>query len=149
MIQYYLILAVCSHQKVILMKLFKVIFSIVLISTLVACASKKNFNDEEGVEVIKTLEEHLLGKSGVFIQNSQVRIRGGDQSFFANSEPIFEVDGQILTGGFQEASTLVNPAEIKRVTVLKDPNDLAMYGTRGLNGVIKIKLKNSTETRAY
>lgn len=116
---------------------------------MVACFSNKNFSSENESAIIKTLEEHLLGKPGVFIQSGQVRIRGGDQSFFASSEPIFEIDGQILTGGFQEASRLVNPAEIKRVTVLKDPNDLSMYGTRGLNGVIKIKLKNSSEARAY
>lgn len=98
---------------------------------------------------IKTLEEHLLQKPGVFIQSGSVRIRGGDQSFFAESDPIFEVDGQILTGGYQEAQRLVNPAEIRSVRVLKEPTELAMYGARGLNGVIKIKLKNSTFERPY
>ncbi len=98
---------------------------------------------------IRTLEERLLSKPGVFIQNGAIRIRGGDQSFIAGSDPLFEINGQVLSGGYQEARRLVNPSEIKSIRVFKNPEELALYGSRGLNGVIRIRLRNSQGEKTY
>lgn len=142
-----------AHQIKFVMKVYSLGYLVFILMLLVSCSTKKMNGPSSSAEnesrEIKTLEEHLLQKPGVFIQSGSVRIRGGDQSFFSDSDPLFEVDGQILTGGYQEAGRLINPAEIKSVRVLKEPTDLAMYGARGLNGVIKIKLKNSTFERPY
>ena len=97
----------------------------------------------EDLETPVSLQDRLLQKAGVYFHGTQVRIRGGDQSFFGDSEPLFEINGQVVTGGFAAASSMVNPVEIKSITVLKNPNELSMYGVRGANGVIKIRLKNS------
>jgi len=119
--------------------------SIVLLFLISCSTNKKGNASYQGYEdkAVLSLEDRLLRKAGVFIQSGEIRIRGGDQSFFASSEPLFEINGQIITGGFREASTLVNPVEIKSIRVLKNPDELAMYGARGLNGVIKIRLRNS------
>ena len=121
---------------------------------LIACSANKRgiagaYTPENESKQIMTLEEHLLRKPGVFIQSGAIRIRGGDQSFFGNSDPLFEINGQVLSGGYREAQTLVNPAEIKSIRVLKNPDELAMYGARGLNGVIRIRLKNSQGEKEY
>ncbi|MEL6926590.1 MAG: TonB-dependent receptor plug domain-containing protein [Bacteroidota bacterium] len=116
---------------------------------LVGCSTSKKADDGvDGVPVESrqqnlSLEERLLKTPGVFIQNGEVRIRGGDQSFFASSEPLFEINGQVITGGFNAAKNLVNPIEIRSIRVLKNPDELALYGTRGLNGVVKIRLRNT------
>lgn len=128
------------------MKIKNLIF-FTLVFVVAACSSTKNRTGSERQinesREIRTLEDHLLSKPGVFIQSGSIRIRGGDQSFFGDSDPLFEIDGVVFNGTYQDAIRFVNPAEIKSVRVLKKPDELAMYGTRGLNGVIKIKLKNS------
>ncbi len=135
------------------MKKSSIIFIAFSFLLMLACSTNKKgsnaYNAENESREIRTLEEHLLSKPGVFIQSGAIRIRGGDQSFYSGSDPLFEINGQILTGGYQEAARLVNPAEIKSVRVLKTPEELAMYGTRGLNGVIRIKLKNSQGEKEY
>jgi TonB-dependent SusC/RagA subfamily outer membrane receptor len=67
----------------------------------------------------------------------QIRIRGGNNSFYGNSEPLYVVDDMPLgheTGGI----VFLNPADIEEIVVLKNPADIAYYGVRGGNGVIKI-----------
>jgi len=121
----------------------QLIFSFLIITIAISCSRSAGVYQENESRNIMTLEEHLLKKPGVFIQSGQVRIRGGDQSFFADSEPLFEINGQQLSGGYQAAVSFVNAAEIRSITVLKNPDELAMYGSRGLNGVVKINLKNT------
>jgi len=116
------------------------------IFTIIACGTSKNgvtIPEDNNPKQVLTLEERLLRKPGVIIQNGLVRIRGGDQSFFGNSEPLFIINGQAVTGGFAAVNNMFSAMDIKSITVLKTPNELAMYGVRGLNGVVKIRLKNN------
>ncbi len=116
------------------------------LTLLLACASTKkevSGPPDNNPKQLMSLEDRLLRTSGVIIQNGQVRIRGGDQSFFGNSEPLFEINGQVITGGFAAVNNLVGPQDIRSIRVLKNPDELAIYGSRGLNGVVKIRLKNS------
>jgi len=111
------------------------------------CSTSKGVSSippDNNPKQILTLEERLLRKPGVRIQNGMVRIRGGDQSFFGNSEPLFIINGQTVTGGFASVNDMFSAMDIKSITVLKNPDELSIYGTRGLNGVVKIKLKNGT-----
>jgi TonB-dependent SusC/RagA subfamily outer membrane receptor len=61
-----------------------------------------------------------------------VRIRGM-RSLTRNNEPLFVLDGNIIP-----STDLITTKTIRRIDVLKDPASLAVYGSRGANGVIVI-----------
>lgn len=91
----------------------------------------------------KTIENLFAGRfPGVTVTQAdggglQIRIRGGSNSFYGGSEPLFIVDDTPLpqgTGGIVH----LNPYDIQKIEVLKNPADVALYGVRGGNGVIKI-----------
>jgi TonB-dependent SusC/RagA subfamily outer membrane receptor len=106
--------------------------------------STGSVNQIENPNLTRTLADHLRSVAGVTVsgddQNARVRIRGGVNSFNANTEPLFVVDGMSFQG-FSQVYSAVNVADIKSITVLKDDSQTAIYGTRGMNGVIIIKTK--------
>lgn len=68
-----------------------------------------------------------------------VRVRG-QSSFHGNTEPLYVVDGMPLAPG--SGGVLgINPNDIARIEVVKGGAELAEYGSRGGNGVIKITTK--------
>jgi TonB-dependent SusC/RagA subfamily outer membrane receptor len=74
----------------------------------------------------------------------QIRIRGGSNSFYGSEEPLYVLDETPLpsgTGGI----VFVNPYDIQRIEVLKNPADIAIYGIRGSNGVVKITTKHNRQ----
>jgi TonB-dependent SusC/RagA subfamily outer membrane receptor len=94
----------------------------------------------------KSIETMLAGRfPGVEVLPStsggiMIRIRGGSNSFYSGTEPLYVLDDVPLpqgTGGV----VMVNPYDIQRIEVLKNPADVAVYGIRGANGVIKITTK--------
>ena len=91
-----------------------------------------------------TLAEHLKRFPGVMVRGSgntaSVTIRGVN-SITGSNEPLFIVNGQEIQGGFQTVSSMISVNDIKSIRVLKEPSDTALYGFRGANGVIEIKLK--------
>lgn len=69
----------------------------------------------------------------------QVRIRGAS-TIDGSTEPLYVVDGYPLppgTGGLVG----INPADVARIEVLKSAGELAQYGVRGANGVVRITTK--------
>ena len=68
-----------------------------------------------------------------------IHIRG--ISTLQNAEPL------VLVDGIQQSLTDLDPNQIASVTVLKDAASLAMYGSRGANGVILVKTKRGTSDR--
>lgn len=66
-----------------------------------------------------------------------VRVRG--VGTFNNADPIFVVDGVILSD-----INYLNAADIQSVEVLKDASATAIYGSRGANGVVLITTKRGT-----
>lgn len=94
----------------------------------------------------ESVEQLLAGKvAGVVVgRNTEgaitVRIRGAT-SFLGNEEPLYILDGVAFTPGSNGALTGINPSDIESIRALKDPADLAFYGSRGANGVIVIKTK--------
>jgi TonB-dependent SusC/RagA subfamily outer membrane receptor len=91
----------------------------------------------------KTIERLFAGRfPGVTVTPSrggglQIRIRGGANSFMAGEEPLYVIDGTPVpagTGGIVS----VNPYDIEKIEVLKNPADIGLYGVRGANGVIRI-----------
>lgn len=109
----------------------------------------KDFNQG----VIASPEQLVNGKiSGVQIMNdggstsagATIRIRGG-ASLSASNDPLIVIDGVPMetgkVGGSGNPLSLINPADIETMTVLKDASSTAIYGSRASNGVIIITTK--------
>lgn len=69
-----------------------------------------------------------------------VTIRGMT-SWNTDNQPLYVIDGVPITPGPGGALSGLNPHDIDKIEVLKDPANTAMYGSRGANGVIVIKTK--------
>ncbi len=92
----------------------------------------------------------MVNSSGVLGANSSIRIRGA-ASITAGGEPLFVVDGVPLNdrnlsfgqGGGTGLNPLmnINPNDIETMSVLKDASAVAIYGSRGTNGVVLITTK--------
>jgi iron complex outermembrane receptor protein len=99
---------------------------------------------------------NITRNSGEPGTGAQITIRGGT-SLSASSEPLYIVDGVPIAqdipteangigiGGDpalpRSPLTLINPADIENITVLKDAAATAIYGSRAANGVILIETK--------
>jgi hypothetical protein len=86
------------------------------------------------------LLDFLSGKvSGLNVNftTGEVVIRGGTGSINAETPPLWEVDGMVLTQMPQ-----MDPNDIKEVRVLKSISSLARYGTQGAGGVIVIQTRS-------
>ena len=81
---------------------------------------------------------------------ASIRIRGGS-SLSASTDPLIVIDGVPQTnqsnGGGMNALTMVNPANIESMTILKDASATAIYGSRASNGVIIITTKKGQSGR--
>jgi iron complex outermembrane receptor protein len=109
--------------------------------------------DEMNKALTTTATDMLSGKvAGVVVTNSggapgagaTIRIRGGS-SLSASNDPLIVIDGLAMDNeGIQGVSnplSMVNPADIESMTVLKDASATAIYGSRASNGVIIITTK--------
>jgi len=130
---------------------------LVVVTLTVACSSKRGVRPQPDPKINVTaediekaggdpIEKQLQAKSsGVIVSRSgngrvSVQIRGPG-SFYGSSEPLYVIDDvpfQPQPGGVLEG---VNPHDIEYIKVLKNPEDTAIYGVRGANGVIYIKMK--------
>jgi iron complex outermembrane receptor protein len=92
------------------------------------------------------IEKLLQAKaSGVLVTRTAdggiaVQIRG-PSSFYGSNEPLYVIDDVPIQPGPGGALAGVNPHDIESIEVLKNPADTAIYGIRGGNGVIVIKMK--------
>ena len=85
----------------------------------------------------RTIYYIIRGKiAGVVVQPDNTIIIRGINSIKNNSEPLFVVDGSVVS-----SIDYIVPGEVKSITVLKDA-DASIYGSRGSSGVIVIKMKN-------
>jgi TonB-dependent SusC/RagA subfamily outer membrane receptor len=93
------------------------------------------------------IEDVLQAKAaGVLVTRAadggiSLRIRGVS-SFMSNNEPLFVIDGVPVRSGPGGALSGVNPYDIESIEVLKNPEDVGIYGMRAANGVIVIKTKH-------
>lgn len=82
----------------------------------------------------------------------------GNNSIGGSVEPLYVVDGIFLNtslpigslGGNLQSSPLadINPADIESITLLKDANATAIYGSQGSNGVVVITTKRGKRNSA-
>jgi TonB-dependent starch-binding outer membrane protein SusC len=91
-----------------------------------------------------SLDLYLKGLAGVLVtgagMSSRVTVRG-ENSFSSDTEPLFVINSNPISGGFSTAYQMINVNDIKSVSVLKDAASTGIYGVRGSNGVIVITLK--------
>jgi TonB-linked SusC/RagA family outer membrane protein len=131
-------------------------------SDITGSISKVNVGDlQKGADL--TFESSLQGKTpGVFIQKStgklgegvKIRVRG-TSSLSASNQPLYVVDGMIITSQDQ-GSTGNHPTnpiadlnfdDIESIQILKDASSAAIYGSRGSNGVVIITTKNGKKNQ--
>lgn len=78
----------------------------------------------------------VVQNSGAPGGSISVRIRGTN-SVQGSNEPLYVVDGFPLNGSL----SLLNNADIESMEILKDASAIAIYGSRGANGVVLITTK--------
>lgn len=127
-------------------------FLLIPLFALMSCASSAQKDpvyigpEGQGAEDGKTIENMLATRfPGVTVSRAEdgglhIRIRGGSNSFYGSSEPLYIVDDAPLDVG-PKGLLYINPYDIERIEVLKNPEDIGVYGVRGSNGVIKITMK--------
>ena len=92
---------------------------------------KDNNPNMENISLIDQLKRY----PGLSIRGTQVFMRG-ISSINNPNEVLFIVNGTQV-GNFSGVST-ISPQEVKRIEVIKNPADLAIYGLRGSGGVVLI-----------
>ena len=126
----------------------RLILFVFLAGLLLSCGTSSGTqagnNSSADAEKSLSLTDHLRKVPGVMVngdgRNAKVTIRGS-ASFYANTDPLFVVNGQPVDGGFGAVVDLVPPASIKSIRVLKTPDEVGIYGVRGANGVIEIRMQ--------
>ncbi|GAB3654666.1 TonB-dependent receptor [Echinicola sediminis] len=88
-----------------------------------------------GVQITQT--------SGAPGAGTSIRVRGGN-SIQGSNEPLWVIDG-IIVGQDYNLNNL-NSNDIKSIEILKDASSIAIYGSRGANGVILVTTKNGAAT---
>jgi TonB-linked SusC/RagA family outer membrane protein len=78
--------------------------------------------------------------SGAPGQASAVKIRGTN-SITGQDSPLYVIDGMFIDG----VSADFNPNDVESIQVLKDAAATALYGSRGMNGVIIITTKRGKQ----
>ncbi|HOU03655.1 MAG TPA: TonB-dependent receptor plug domain-containing protein [Bacteroidales bacterium] len=77
---------------------------------------------------------------GVDVAGKKVRIRGVN-SIVSNNDPLFVVNGIPLN-----SIDHILPQDVESISILKGPS-ATIYGSRGVNGVIVIKLKSEVSSK--
>ncbi len=122
----------------------------------VSSVSSKDFNNglvssPEQLINGKVAGVQIMSSSGSPTAGSTIRIRGG-ASLNASNDPLIVLDGIPLeiggiSGNDGNFLSLINPADIETMTVLKDASSTAIYGSRASNGVIIITTKKGQNSR--
>ncbi|WP_373519341.1 SusC/RagA family TonB-linked outer membrane protein [Pricia sp.] len=84
-----------------------------------------------GVQVTQT--------SGAPGAGTSIRVRGGN-SITGSNEPLWVIDGIIVGTNFNLNN--LNANDIESIEVLKDASSIAIYGSRGANGVVLVTTKS-------
>lgn len=125
-------------------------------SDLTGSVSSLNLEDLNKVPVA-SVNQSLAGRSsGVNVTSEsgapgagvKIRIRGTN-SLQGDNDPLYVIDGvpiatTISQGGNFSADALagINPNDIESLEILKDASAVAIYGSRGANGVVLITTKS-------
>lgn len=96
---------------------------------------------EDGNKKVSRVEELLEGLPGLDVKRAgngySVTMRGVG-SFMSTEQVLFVIDGTPYGGS---GLGWLNPADVARIDLLKNPTETAIYGVRGANGVVLITTK--------
>ncbi|WP_339917796.1 TonB-dependent receptor [Yeosuana marina] len=125
-------------------------------SDLTGAVASVNVDDVEKIPT-SSITQNLAGRvSGVNVTSNSgapgagvtIRIRGTN-SLQGNNDPLFVIDGIPVesspeqNGDFSaDALSGINPEDIESMEILKDASAVAIYGSRGANGVVLITTKS-------
>lgn len=74
-----------------------------------------------------------------------IRVRGGN-SITGSNEPLWVIDGIVVGTNFNLNN--INANDIKSIEILKDASSIAIYGSRGANGVVLVTTKSGRSLSA-
>jgi TonB-dependent SusC/RagA subfamily outer membrane receptor len=77
--------------------------------------------------------------SGAPGASTSIRVRGGN-SIQGSNEPLWVVDGIIVGTNFNLNNISAN--DVQSIEILKDASSIAIYGSRGANGVVLVTTKS-------
>jgi TonB-dependent SusC/RagA subfamily outer membrane receptor len=100
-------------------------------------------NDPRDDGVVKVLRAGGAGLNISRTANGEIAVQlmRGPTSFYGSSAPLYLVDNVPYTPGAGGALVGINPYDIESIKALTKPDEVAMYGVRGANGVIVVTLK--------
>ncbi|QRQ99531.1 SusC/RagA family TonB-linked outer membrane protein [Dyadobacter sandarakinus] len=109
-----------------------------------AVISTKEFSQQPVTRLDQVLQGRATGvqvtqSNGSPGGDSKIRVRGAN-SVLGNNDPLYVIDGYIGAD-----YSLLNPADIASLQVLKDAASTSIYGSRGANGVIIITTKKGNK----
>ncbi|TKG95748.1 TonB-dependent receptor [Puteibacter caeruleilacunae] len=99
---------------------------------------------------VANVEQALMGRAaGVRISSMEgkpgealsIEIRGGSSIGGSNS-PLYVIDGFPVG---EDGASLIDPADVESIQILKDASSTAIYGARGANGVVLITTKSGAK----
>ncbi|MFY0653377.1 MAG: TonB-dependent receptor [Cyclobacteriaceae bacterium] len=85
----------------------------------------------------------ITSVSGAPGAGTVIRVRGGN-SIEGSNEPLWVIDGIIVGQNFNLNN--LNSNDIKSIEILKDASSIAIYGSRGANGVVLVTTKSGKST---
>lgn len=99
----------------------------------------------------------IVTSSGQVGASTTIKIRG-NKTFYGSSSPLFVIDGTPIQNGTNDAQSAVatdfgntaadiDPENIESISILKGASASALYGNRGLNGVVLITTKKGSKRK--
>jgi TonB-dependent SusC/RagA subfamily outer membrane receptor len=111
-----------------------------------SAVTARDIQQTPSASVEKALEGRFPGVSIVRTADGGMAVRvRGTTSLHGNNAPLYVVDGMPMDTSPSGSLLGINPYDIESIRVLKDPSQLSMYGARGANGVILIKMKRAPQ----
>lgn len=126
----------------------------------------EELSETNTINPVRGLQGKVAGVSigasdGGLFGNSKIQIRGVSSLNSSNNQPIFVIDGVILDNSVSNNSPdwasssddygnilkNLNPDDYESVSILKGAAATALYGSRGINGVILIQTKDGSGTK--
>ncbi|PZP50567.1 MAG: TonB-dependent receptor [Pseudopedobacter saltans] len=116
------------------------------LASAISSISQKEYNQQQLTNVSQIIQGRAAGvqvsdNSGAPGGATSIRIRGNN-SIIGDNNPLYVVDGFLGAN-----MSLINPADIQDIQILKDAAATAVFGSRGANGVVLITTKKGNSNR--